>query len=158
MRGWDGLVSGQTLAHLSRVEATRFSAQAARLSYLRAVLDNEIDEWSVLRTMRGPGRRLSDAEAANLRTALSRARTNAFRLRNAGDQLGGMIVDSGLLTKAGVAAAWRGGVEYEAKSQFSICHPISETGAPPYEASRLTEPPRAPDQSYDAAFGPRVAR
>ena len=158
MRGWDALVSGQTLAHLSREDATRFSAQATRLNYLQAVLGNEIDEWSVLRTMRGPGRRLSDAEAANLRAALSSARTNAFRLRNAGDQLGGMIVDSGLLTKAEVAAAWRGGAEYEAKSRFSICHPISAIGAPPYDTSRLTAPPRAPEQSYDTALAPFVAR
>ena len=158
MWGWDGLVSGQTLAHLSREDATHFSAQATRLTLLRAVLSNEIDEWSVLRTMRGPGRRLGDAEAANLRAALGRARSNAFRLRNAGDQLGGMIIDSGLLTKAEVEAAWRGGVDYELKLRSSICHPMSEIGAPSYDTPRLAAPPRAPDQSYDTALSPFVVR
>jgi len=154
MRGWDGIVSGQTLAHLPAEGAARFTAQAVRLQYLRGVRDSEIDDWAVLRGIRGAGRRLSDAEAADLRAALSRARTNGYRMRNAGDQLGGMVIDSGLLSKAEMAAAWRVGADSVARAPDSICHPIAPIGTDRFEDRRLTEPPQPPDRSYETALDP----
>jgi hypothetical protein len=158
MRGWEGIVSGQTLAHLSSDEATHFTAQAASLSYIRDARDAEIDAWSVLRSKRGPGRRLGDAEITSLRAALGRARSNAYRMRNTADQLGEMIVDSHVLTKAQIAAAWRIGFDMAAGGKSRICRPVTDLAEGLAEDQLLLRPPAAPDQSYDARTNPAVKR
>ena len=43
MRGWEGVVNGQTLPHLKPGEGARYTVQATRLDFLRKVRDEQLE-------------------------------------------------------------------------------------------------------------------
>jgi hypothetical protein len=150
MRSWEGLATGQALPHLPGRLATDLASQAARLDYLRTQRDALAVDWAVLHTMSGPGRRLSDAEAANLRAALGRAYFHAAHVRTGADGLGRQIVQSGLVSADEMKAQWDNGIASLQKRGLaaSLCDP-PKLGVRTTEQDQLDAPRAPPAQRYD---------
>ncbi len=111
LRSWNGLTSGQTLAHISNRDQLTLSAVNGALELAREARNQENNDWSVLMTMVGPGRPTSDPEIANLRATLGRAARDAAGQRSLGLQIEATIVRSGFLTRAQAEAAYQEGLE-----------------------------------------------
>ncbi len=145
MRGWDGVVSGQVLSHLSPEESGRYSAQASAEAFLRSVSKEMSDDWSVLRSLDPPGRRLNDAEEANLRATLARIYFQAARIRQNADHLGRQFLGSGPLRKDQIAAAWKHGFDTAASQPVCEARPVEPGLSIPW----LLRPSGPPQQPYD---------
>jgi predicted nucleic acid-binding protein len=72
---WESVVASQAAAHFSRQELANLADVYNLVQRGEAISGAELDAWSDLSTMVGPGRRLDPASEAELRRALSRART-----------------------------------------------------------------------------------
>lgn len=70
---WEALVASQTVSHLPRRKMIAYTTIAQRAVFLSGLSDREEDQWTVLDSMVGAGRRFSDVEAEELRTTLARA-------------------------------------------------------------------------------------
>jgi hypothetical protein len=70
---WQPLVTSQTISHLPRQTMINYSIIAQMTVFLSGESDQEEAHWTILDTMAGPGRRLSDAEAQQLRITLAQA-------------------------------------------------------------------------------------
>ena len=79
--------------------------------YLHNNMDEEVRAWSVLRTLQGPARRVSDVELANLRTALSTATYQETLMRQGSWLFTSRIAQGHILTAGEVAEAWRMGMD-----------------------------------------------
>lgn len=116
---WEGLVAGQTVAHLPQHEMLAYTTIAQRAAYLGNRSDYEEEQWTLLDSMNGPGRKLSDAEAEALRLALARA-TDANRLMRATSRnLRDAIRETGLLDASIFADATAQAAK--GKSEAAIC-------------------------------------
>jgi hypothetical protein len=157
MRGWDGVVNSNALAHFPRGEGSRYAAQDRYLGHIRSIRDAEVADWAVLHTITGPGRRLSDTEAANLRGALGRAIDDTIWMRLHVQQVAELVQDSHLLTRAQLLEAWRYGV---AQGYAGLCGPIPpwNPASAPLRTPGLREPPSPPVESYDVPGKPYMTR
>jgi hypothetical protein len=70
---WEPLMAAGTVAHMPQPQMLAYSAIRQRTAYLSDLSDQEEDDWITLDSMAGPGRRLSDVDAEQLRLALVRA-------------------------------------------------------------------------------------
>jgi hypothetical protein len=147
MRGWDGIVSSDALSHFPQEEGARYEVLALQAANLRKVRDDEVDQWSVLRTMMGPARKLSDAEAANLRAALGRAASDAFYMRLQTRQMSELIQDTRLLSRKQRLEAWKYGVDHGG----GPCPPLASRPVKTsyVELQALSSPPTLPEGSYE---------
>ena len=72
---WNSVVASQVATHFPRHELSDLGRLYTYIAYNNDRANEENDVWSNLATMVGPGRRLDPASEAELRAALSRART-----------------------------------------------------------------------------------
>jgi hypothetical protein len=72
---WDSVVASQTATHFPRQQLADIAGAYKLIQRLEAYGTPEIETWSKLSTMTGPGRRLDPASESELRKALSYART-----------------------------------------------------------------------------------
>ena len=148
MRGWESAVSSGVLPHLAPGEGARYAAMHVTVLSLGAARDDATTQWATLRSMTGPGRRLSEAEAADLRRALNGSRMEATKGRMLADMLGLMVLDTQLISRPQMLAAWRLGRD---RAPSDVCRPIAPwTGAS--GPTSLAEPATAPEGSYDDKF------
>ena len=68
------------VAHLPHDKLQAYSTLAVQSDYLADLSDVELDQWTTLSTLTGPGRRFSDVEAETLRITLSKARFSADKM------------------------------------------------------------------------------
>jgi len=146
LRGWSGLMSGQTLSHIPNREQLMLAGLARYLDRLHEVTESERMEWAVLRTTIGPGRPTSDAEIAQLRAALGRAETDAVFVKIGGGQVASLIAGTGYLSRAELDAAFQAGLQ-KAKTA-RLCGP---PGPPPARSGDafhniLDRPPTPPSK------------
>jgi hypothetical protein len=136
---WEVLVADQTVSHLPRPKAIAYTSIVQTTAYLSALSDREEDQWTVLDSMAGPGRRLSDAEAQELRRTLAMAAGSNVHMTQTAGRLRDAIRASGLLSAADFAAAARQAAD--GKGAAEICRPIT---APPPGAAGGGQPERHP--------------
>ena len=74
---WDSVVASQTATHFPRQQLADISHTYKALETLEQVYNSETDDWRDLYAIVGPGRRLDPASEAELRKALSRARSSS---------------------------------------------------------------------------------
>jgi hypothetical protein len=72
---WDSLSAGQVASHFPREQLLNYSQIAYVGRLIDSLNDQENSAWTDLSIMEGPGRRLSDTEAVQLRLALARAKS-----------------------------------------------------------------------------------
>jgi hypothetical protein len=119
---WPALVADQTVSHLPRQKAIDYTAIIQQTAYLSALSDREEDQWTVIDSLAGPGRRLSDVEAQQLRTTLAMAAGSSLHMTQTSARLGDALKATGLVTAADLAAAARRAAE--GKPTADICRPI----------------------------------
>lgn len=71
---WESTVNAQTASHFDRNELTAFSSISNFVSWLNELSRRELQVWTTLYTMVGPGRAVTPVEIAALRGAISEAR------------------------------------------------------------------------------------
>jgi hypothetical protein len=104
---WDALVADQTVSHLPRDKTIAYTKIERMTAYLSGLSDQEEDQWATLDSMVGPGRRLSDAEAEQLRTVLAKAASSNEHMRSTSEHLAEAVKATGLVGPAAIAAAAR---------------------------------------------------
>ncbi len=149
LRSWSALTSGQTLAHFPNREQIILSGLTDELQRMQALADAEVDDWSTLGILAGPGRRVKDAEIAAARTALTHAYRDASYLRVDARTIATMVARSGLLSPRDIDAAYEDGIALDRPPKRGFCGPT-----PPPTASAAAEmhdfmmaPPIRPGQA-----------
>jgi len=124
---WSALVADQTISHLPRAKAIAYTAIVQQTAFLSGLSDREEDQWAMLDSMVGPGRRLSDVEAQQLRTTLALASDSNLHMRTTSVRLRDAIRATGLVDAAAFAdAARRAQAD---KPNAAICGPIAAAPA-----------------------------
>ncbi len=128
---WSSLTEAQTAAHLPRDELTAYSGIADFAQEVEQANDRETDSWVTLYTIVGPGRRLGEAEATQLRTALSKALNDARMMRLTTYQLANMIRASKLPLTAEDARALPGEIVAAKRriANSALCRPLGKAPA-----------------------------
>ncbi len=147
LRSWNGLTSGQTLAHMSNRDQISLSSIAARADYNSSRALAEREAWAVVQTMSGPPRPISNAEITSLRQALMRVNMTAADQRYLARQLETMILRTGFLTNKEVEAAYEEGLAAAKGTRF--CAPPRPPPASAREALgiNMTGPPARPGEA-----------
>jgi hypothetical protein len=120
---WDALVADQTVSHLPRQKAIDYTAIVQQTAYLSALSDREEDQWTVLDSMVGPGRRLSDVETEHLRTTLAMAAASNVHMTQTSARLRDAIKATGLVSASDLSGASQRAAD--SRSTTDICRPIS---------------------------------
>jgi hypothetical protein len=117
---WDSIVNSQAAAHFDREELGAISSIYEFVVILGQVNRRELDVWTRLYTVVGPGRKMLPAEAADLRQAIGEA-----RLVNRSLALTGIRAKQ-TAEAYGVPFDAAAGREYVERplSEFAICRPI----------------------------------
>ena len=120
---WEPLVVSQTVSHLPRQKMIDYSIIAQKATFLSGLSDREEAQWTILDTMVGSGRRLSDAEAEQLRITLAEAADSNHYMRRTGDNLRDSVLATGLVATSvfddAVKQARLG------KANAAICRPMA---------------------------------
>ena len=151
---WPTLVAAQTAVHFPRDEARGYAGIA---DYARTVdidANREIQDWTTLYTIVGPGRPTSDVELSKLRSALSSALYYARDMRLAGFQIGGMI-DHRHLQADTAAKARAAAFTARIMKRNGHCPPIGPAAAA-YDHAPLEGADSA--RPYPRSAGPRPER
>jgi len=111
IRSFEPAASGQVLPHMPVQERGLMTGANLWSLYIQKNRDEEVRAWAELRTLEGPGRKVSDVELANLRSALTMAILQAQVIRGGSRHFAGRLVATGLNSPATVAKTWREGLE-----------------------------------------------
>jgi hypothetical protein len=125
---WNALVADQTISHMPRQKALDDTAIVQTTVYLSGLSDREEDQWTVLDSMVGPGRRLSDVEAQELRTTLAMAAGSSNHMTVTSGRLRDQIKATGLVPTAEIADAARRAADGAASAD--ICRPLAAAAKP----------------------------
>ena len=104
---WDALVAAQVANHFPRDQLLALGSIHDYLSEVAALNRDELEQWSQLYTIVGPGRRIGEAEIGSLYAALGKANYDARLMRIAAYQLNAIALATGLIDKADLARAKR---------------------------------------------------
>jgi hypothetical protein len=132
---WNALVADGTVSHLPRQKVIDYTAIIQQTTYLSALSDREEDQWTVLDSMVGPGSRLSDVEAQQLRTTLAMAAGSSVHMTVTGSRLRNAVKATGLLAASDFTEAVRRAAD--SKSTADICRAIA---IPPLPGERPARP------------------
>lgn len=97
---WEALVTSQTVSHFPRQKMIDYSRIVQMSRFLSGLSDQEEAQWTILDTMIGPGRRLSDAEAEQLRITLAQAADSNRYMTRTADSLRDAAKATGLVEGA----------------------------------------------------------
>jgi hypothetical protein len=120
---WPALVADQTVSHLPRAQAIAYTAIVQQTAYLSGLSDREEDQWALLDSTVGPGRRLSDVEAQQLRVTLAAATDSNILMRRTSGNLRDAIKETGLVEAPAFSAAAKRA--QDSTSNAAICQPIA---------------------------------
>ena len=107
LRSWSALNSGQTLAHFPNREQIILAGLDSKLQRMRALSDSELDDWSTLGILTGPGRPISDPEIAAARVAFTHAIRDAGYLRAHAREVETIVAQSRLVSARDMEAAYK---------------------------------------------------
>ena len=120
---WDALVASQTVSHLPRNKMIAYTRIAQVTAYLSNASDQEQDQWTTLNSVVGPGRRLSDVEAEELRKTLAKASSSNRQMRIVSERLRDQVKATGLVDQTYFAEAASRAVN--GKANAVICRPTA---------------------------------
>jgi hypothetical protein len=119
---WDALVANDTVSHLPRKKMLDYVQIAQRTAVLSGMSDRENDQWTILDSVVGPGRRLSDVEAEQLRVTLAQAAESNRLMRRTSSRLRELVKGTGLVEPSESADAMKRAVA--GKANAAICIPM----------------------------------
>jgi len=88
---WDSVVASQTATHFPRQQLADLAGVYKFVQRLETFSGREIDAWTVLFSMTGPGRRLDSSSESEIRKSLSSARYSNRVLASLGQQMAGRV-------------------------------------------------------------------
>lgn len=132
---WQSAVAGQVSTHLTRAELRAYTAAYNFMAQIASTNRRELDVWTTLYGLAGPGRRFQATEPAVYRQAIAEARTLDNFIAGTGLRAGQVAEAGRLHFDTEFYRQYRDG-SYQAIRR-SLCQPFS--GAPPahYGASPL---------------------
>ncbi|HEY7979664.1 MAG TPA: hypothetical protein VID67_15845 [Rhizomicrobium sp.] len=120
---WDALVANDTVSHLPRKKMLAYVQIAQRTAVLSGMSDRENDQWTILDSMVGPGRRLSDVEAEQLRMTLAQAAESNRLMQRTSGRLRYLVKATGLVEPSEFDAAEKRATL--GKTDAQICRPMT---------------------------------
>jgi hypothetical protein len=120
---WDALVANDTVSHLPRKKMLDYVQIAQRTAVLSEMSDRENDQWTVLDSMVGPGRRLSDVEAEQLRMNLAQAAESNRLMQRTSGRLWELVKATELVEPSEFDDAMKRAVQ--GKANAAICIPMT---------------------------------
>jgi hypothetical protein len=125
---WEALVANDTVSHLPRGKMLAYVQIAQRTAVLSGMSDREDDQWTILDSMVGPGRRLSDVEAEQLRVTLAQAAESNRLMERTSGRLWELVKATGLVEEWVLDDAVNRAVAGKAKAP--ICIPMMASSPP----------------------------
>jgi hypothetical protein len=119
---WDALVANDTVSHLPRKKMLDYVQIAQRTAVLSGMSDRENDQWTILDSMVGPGRRLSDVEAEQLRMTLAQAAESNRLMQRTSGRLWELVKATGLVEPSDFDDAMKRATL--GKASTAICRPM----------------------------------
>ncbi|HTT98474.1 MAG TPA: hypothetical protein VMF58_10520 [Rhizomicrobium sp.] len=120
---WAALVASDTVSHMPREKMLAYVQVTQRTVVLSGMSDREDDQWTILDSMVGPGRRLSDVEAEQLRMTLAQAAESNFLMQRIVDRLWEQVKATGLVEPSEFGNAMKRAIL--GKKTAAICTPIT---------------------------------
>ena len=128
MRTWEALQAAGTLAHMPHPQMLAYTAIRQSTAYLSSLSDQEEDNWITLDSMGGPGRRLSDVDAEQLRLALVRASAVNAEMVRVSAALSKRVRATGLVEASAFTAAEQKAAREAPEA--AVCRPMGAAPAP----------------------------
>jgi len=129
---WESVVASQTATHFPRQLLTNIATAYRSVERIQINSDREIEAWNILYSMVGPGRRLDAASEAELRKAISQARTASNLVDSLSLSLVANTVKLGLPFESEDQTSFAAVQFATTKAgQTSVCEPIG-TAPPSY--------------------------
>lgn len=125
---WDSAVSSQAATHFPREEAGAFVGANEFVTILRDTSLRELEVWTRLYGLVGPGRRVSPEEVAGFRAAIAEARLLNRVMAMSGIRARQMVTAYGLKYDAATARDYA----ETPTSDVPICGPIAADAPPTY--------------------------
>jgi hypothetical protein len=120
---WDALVANDTVSHLPRKKMLGYIQIAQRTAVLSGMSDRENDQWTILDSMVGPGRRLSDVEAEQLRMTLAQAAESNRLMQRTSGRLWELVKATGLVESSEFDDAMKRATH--GKASAAVCRPMA---------------------------------
>lgn len=130
---WQSALAGQTAEHLTDDDRSAYSVIYGYSDLLAAINRRELDEWTRLATISGPGRKLDAVEADALRLALGQARTDNEAMLHYSIRARQTVAARNTPFARAFASSFDA-----PRSAYSICQPISAP-LPHYGASPIVD-------------------
>jgi len=128
---WEALVASDTVSHLPRQKMLAYVQIAQRTAVLSGMSDRENDQWTILDSMVGPGRRLSDVEGEQLRMTLAQAAESNRLMQRTSGRLWELVKATGLVEESEFGDAMKRAAH--GKADAAICRhmaiPTSTAGS-----------------------------
>jgi len=124
---WDALVASDTVSHLPRTKMLNYVQIAQRTAVLSGMSDRENDQWTILDSVVGPGRRLSDVEAEQLRITLAEAAESNRLMQRTSGRLWELVKATGLVESSEFADAMKRATL--GKPSAAICSPMASSSS-----------------------------
>lgn len=131
LQSWNSLTAAQIATHFPKKDMLALGTTDAYLGEVAALNVQEINDWTVLWTIVGPGRRLAVGEEPQLRQALSHATYEAKLMRLASLQINEDVDNAHLLDADRLAAIRRQSAIDNRKmvARNTVCLPIGPAPA-----------------------------
>lgn len=120
---WDALIASDTVSHLPREKMFDYIKIVQLTTYLSGLSDRENDQWTILDSIVGPGRRLSDVEAEQLRVTLAEAAESNRLMGRTSGSLRDAIKATGLVAVPKFSSAAKRAAL--GKANAAICRPLT---------------------------------
>jgi hypothetical protein len=120
---WEALVASDTVSHMPRQKMLAYVQIAQRTAVLALKSYREDEQWTILDSMVGSGRRLSDVEAEQLRMTLAQAAESNFLMQRINDRLWEQVKATGLVEASEFDDAMKRAVQ--GKPKAAICIPMT---------------------------------
>ena len=127
VRTWEALLAAGTLAHMPQPQMLAYTAIRQSTAYLSSLSDQEEDNWITLDSMAGPGRRLSDVDAEQLRLALVRASATNAEMVRVSAALSERVRATGLVEASAFPAAQQQAAREAPEA--AVCRPMGARSA-----------------------------
>lgn len=123
---WQSAISAQTVTHMDRKKLRTLTGAYEFIRSIDELNFRELDVWTTLHGLTGPGRRFDSSEAAQFRKAISEARLINRYITVSGVRAHQLVQNNGVAYDAKEFANYADG---DPTKKYSVCQPIQ--AAPP---------------------------
>jgi len=131
---WQSAISAQTVTHMDRKKLRTLTGAYEFIRSIDELNFRELDVWTTLHGLTGPGRRFDSSEAAQFRKAISEARLINRYITVSGVRAHQLVQNDGIAYDAKEFANYADG---DPTKKYSVCQPIQATPPSQYGAAPM---------------------